>query len=101
PHAARRPRTLCRRREGPRPYAVRDAVAHEPDCRQGDGAFTIRHRAESQSTERHREHRLDQADEVRRHLVGDAHRDDDVELGTETWSDHRDYETLHRFGPSE
>ena len=58
---------------------------------------TLGDRPESQSAERYREHELDQADEVRRDLVGDAHQHDDVVVRAEAWCDDRERQTLHRF----
>ena len=76
-----------RRHQGARPHAVRDAVAHDPAGRPGHRSGALGARPQSQSAERARQHRLDQADEVRRHLVGDAHQHDDLELGTEARRD--------------
>src|SRR6266699_2566008 len=75
------------------------AMADNSDRRQGDGAVTVGHRPEPQSAPpgRHREHRLDQADEVRRHLVGHAHRHDDLELRAEARGHDREYQALYRF----
>ena len=42
-------------------------------------------------------HRLDPADEVRGHLVGHAHRHDDLELGSEARRHHREHPAVHRF----
>ena len=96
-HAARRPRAVCRWGEGAGPRAVRDAVAHDSDRRPDSGSRAIGARPESQSAERHRQHRLDQADEVRRDLVGHAHQHDDVELGPQARRDDHEYQALHRF----
>src|SRR5439155_1709207 len=95
-HLARRPLALGRRDQGARAHAVRDAVAHHPARRAGDGSGPVRARPEPESAQRAAEHRLDQADEVRRHLVGHAHRHDDVELGAQARGDDRERETLHR-----
>ena len=44
-----------------------------------------------------RQHRLDPSDEVRRHLVGHAHRHHDLELGAEARRDDGECPTVHRF----
>jgi len=43
------------------PCAVRHALAHDPDRRQGDRAVAVGHWLEPQPAQRHPQHRLDQA----------------------------------------
>src|SRR6266545_3582258 len=65
---------------GPRMQSrtLRVALAHDPAGRPRDRSGAVGARPQSQSPERHPEHELDQADEVRGYLVGHAHRHDDV-----------------------
>src|SRR5881628_1936358 len=85
------------RDQGAGTHTIRDAVAHHPAGGPGGRSGSIGARPESQPAQRAAEHGLDQADEVRRHLVGHAHRHHDLELGTETRRHDGEHETLYRF----
>ncbi len=97
PHAGRGPRPHGRRRQGARPDAVRDAVAHHPAGGQGHRSGALAARAQAQPAQCARFDRMDPSDEVRRHLVGHARRRDDLELGPEARRHDGQHAPLHRF----
>ncbi len=73
PDAPERARAVARRRPGPRPRAVQDAVARCSHHEARRRAHRVQPRAEPQRAVRPRGHVVDPPDEVRRHLVGPAH----------------------------
>ena len=97
PPAHGRPGADGRRDQGARPHPVRDALANHPAGRQGHRPGALGARPQPQSAERARQHRLDPPHEVRRDLVGHAHRHHDLELGPEARGHDREYQAIHRL----